>query len=107
MRIVLKGNSASPGKFSGKVKIIKDAADIEKFNEGEILVVPFTSPLYTIAILKASAIVTDRGGIMSHAAIIAREAGIPCITGTEKATQILSDGQEIVVDGDEGIVYEK
>jgi len=104
--ILLKGVSASSGRAIGKVRVVNDIMQVEKFRDNEILVVPFTSPLLTEAILKASAIVTDKGGIMSHAAIVAREAGIPCVVGTEKATQVLKDGQKIIVDGNEGIVYE-
>jgi pyruvate,water dikinase len=73
--------------------------------EGDILVTVMTTPLFTSAILKASAIVTDLGGYLSHAAIVSREFGIPCVVGAEKATQILVDGQEVTVDGKQGVVY--
>jgi len=104
-KILLKGIPASSGKAVGTVRIVKEADDVKKFSENEILVAPFTSPLLTVAILKASAIITDKGGIMSHAAIVAREAGIPCITGTDRATEILKDGEEVIVNGEEGVVY--
>jgi len=104
-KILLRGVPASPGVAGGKVKIIVSPADIEQFKDGEILVAPLTNPQYTTAILKAVAIVTDIGGVISHPAIVARELGIPCVTGTENATKILHNNDEVEVDGDEGIVY--
>ena len=104
-KVILKGLGASPGRIRGEVKIIVDASMVEKLEKGDILVAPYTTPLLTPAILKASAIVTDSGGRVCHAAIVARESGIPCVVGTEKATELLSDGMEIVVDGGKGEVY--
>ena len=72
--------------------------------DGEILVAPMTSPDYIVAMRKASAIVTDVGGLMSHAAIISRELGIPCIVGTKIATQVLKDGDLVEVDANKGII---
>ena len=105
MEVLVRGIGASPGIIKGKVKILLSSAEMDKFKEGEILVASTTSPLYTLAILKASAIVTDRGGVLCHSAIVAREQGIPCVVGTEKATQALKDGMEVTVDGKEGIIY--
>ena len=70
------------------------------------MVVPFTTPHDTPSILKAGAIVTDFGGMTSHAAGIARELGIPCVVATEQGTALIGDGKSIVVDGSEGCVYE-
>lgn len=103
-KIILKGIPASSGKTQGKVRILLGPEDADKMNDGDILVAPETTPEYTLAILKASAIVTDHGGILSHPAIVAREMGIPGIVGTEKATQILKDGMAVTVDGDNGYV---
>jgi pyruvate,water dikinase len=76
-----------------------------KVKNGDILVTTMTNPLFVPAIQKAAAIVTDVGGLLSHAAIVSREFGIPCIVGTKKATKILNDGDEIIVDGTKGEVY--
>ena len=103
--VILRGLGASPGRVKGKAKIISDVSMIAKLKEGDILVAPFTTPLLTPAIFKASAIVTDTGGLVCHAAIVAREFGIPCVVGTDKATKVLSDGMELVVDGEKGEVY--
>ena len=101
----LKGIAASYGIARGRVKVIHNPEDRGKLKAGEILVTTFTSPLLTPALLKASAIVTDTGGKTCHGAIIARELGIPCVVGTEKATKVLRDGMEIIVDGEKGVIY--
>jgi len=102
---ILTGTPASPGIGSGPVKILKSPKEISKIKNGDILVAPMTSPDYVPAMKKASAIVTDKGGQTSHAAIVSRELGIPCVVGCQKATIILKDNQEITVDGSEGKVY--
>lgn len=103
---ILKGVGASPGIGSGTVKIVKDLKDLEKLKKGDVLVTKMTNPDMVVGMQKSSAIVTDEGGLTSHAAIISREMGIPAVIGTEKATQILKDNQEITVNGFTGKVYE-
>ncbi len=103
--VLLKGLSASPGIASGTVKIVKDASELSKVHEGDILVATMTNPDYVPAMKKASAIVTDEGGLTSHAAIVSREMMIPAIVGTDKATELLKDGDIITVDGSKGEVY--
>jgi len=100
----IKGISASRGKAQGIVKIVKGVTDLVKVNKGDILVAVATHPDYVIAMHKASAIVTDEGGITSHAAIVSRELGIPCIVGTKNATKVLRDGDKIEIDANSGIV---
>lgn len=104
-KIILKGMPASPGIARGKVKVLLSPKDAEKMEDGDILVATETNPEYTLAIIKACAIVTDRGGILSHPAIVAREMRIPGVVGTFEATKKLKDGMEVIVDGKEGIVY--
>lgn len=106
-KITLKGVPASPGAQAGKVTILLSPADAEKMPDGDILVAPETNPEYNIAILRASAIVTDRGGRLCHAAIVAREMGIPGVVGTQEATQKLKNGMEVEVNGYDGTVTEK
>lgn len=103
--VIIEGLNASPGITSGPVKIIKDISELNKLQQGDILVTKMTNPDFVVGMKKANAIVTDEGGITSHAAIVSRELGIPAIVGTEKATQILEDGQIITVDGGHGKVY--
>ena len=88
----MKGQCAYVGKVCGKVKIIQIPADMEKMNHGDVLISQATSPDLLLAMKKASAIVTNTGGLICHAAITARELKIPCIVGTGKATLIFKDG---------------
>ncbi len=102
--LLLTGDAASPGMASGFVHILKSAAEISKLKAGEILVTRMTTPDFVPAMKRAAAIVTDEGGQTSHAAIVSRELGIPCVVGTKKATQILKTGMMITVDAKEGKV---
>ncbi|MCC7552558.1 phosphoenolpyruvate synthase [Candidatus Micrarchaeota archaeon] len=104
--VLLKGLGASPGIYFGKVKLTPSNEDIDKVEKGDILVTSMTSPDFVPAMKRAGAIITDHGGSTSHAAIVSRELGIPCIVGTNEATKKLSDGMEITVDAIRGIVYE-
>ena len=106
-KIILKGVPASPGIAEGQTVVILDAKKQDKMIDGAILVIPFTTPLFIPSIIRCSAIITDKGGIMSHSAIIAREFDIPCITGTKEATKKLKDNMEMIVDGTKGYVYRK
>ena len=104
-KIILRGIGVSTGVIEGKVKKINTSKDFSKFKKDNILVTKITDPTMVMLISKALAIVTDIGGLTSHPAIIARELGIPCVVGTEKATTILKNGMKIKVDGKKGIVY--
>jgi len=105
-KILLQGLGASPGIGIGPVKIIKSAQEIKRMESGDVLVTEMTTPDFVPAMKRAVAIVTDTGGMTSHAAIVSRELGVPCIVGTQKATSILKEGQTVSVDGTHGIVYE-
>ena len=98
------GLCASVGKVVGKVKVCRSATEVGKVQKGEILVAIMTRPDYVVGMKKAAAIVTNEGGITSHAAIVSRELGIPCVIGTKFATKVLNDGDLIEVDADRGIV---
>lgn len=102
---ILKGAAASLGTAFGPVKIIHKPTEIDKVNEGDVLVTEMTTPDFVPAMRKASAIVTDVGGRTCHAAIVSRELGIPCVVGTGTATSTLKTGQIITVDGSKGVVY--
>ncbi len=103
--VLLSGSPASPGMACGPVKVLEDAEQIGKIVKGDVLVAPMTTPDFVPAMKKACAIVTDQGGRTSHAAIVSRELGIPCIVGAAGATTILKDGQRVTVDGSSGHVY--
>ncbi|MBM4451970.1 MAG: phosphoenolpyruvate synthase, partial [Chloroflexi bacterium] len=100
------GIAASPGTAAGTVRIILEASQIDKVETGDVLVAEMTTPDFVPAMKRAVAIVTDRGGRTAHAAIVSRELGIPCVVGTEVATKVLKDKQEITVDGSTGKVYQ-
>ena len=100
----LKGQCACLGKARGKAKVIFTVADAHKMKEGDILVSVATDPDLVPAMKKAAAIVTEQGGVTSHAAIVSRELGIPCVIGTKVATKWLKDGDEIEVDATNGII---
>ena len=102
--ISLKGTVGCSGRVTGTVKIVRTIHDIIKVEDGDILVAIVTHPDYVIAMRKAAAIVTDEGGALSHAAIVSREMGIPCIVGTGMATRALKNGDIISVDANRGIV---
>ncbi len=102
---ILTGVGASPGIGSGYVKILKSPKEIAKVKANDVLVAPMTSPDFVPAMKKASAIVTDEGGLTSHAAIVSRELGIPCVVGTKLATTKLKEDTLITVDGSNGLVY--
>lgn len=103
--ILLKGDAASPGMASGPVKILKSAGKIHTVVTGDVLVAQMTNPDYVPAMRKAVAIVTERGGRTSHAAIVSRELGIPAVVGANNALTILKDGLVITVNGTNGEIY--
>lgn len=100
----IKGETAFPGKVTGKVNLIGRVTDLPSFRKGEIMVTGSTLPQYVPAMKKALAIVTDEGGMLSHAAIMSREFKKPCVIGTKIATRILKEGESIEVDATNGIV---
>ncbi len=105
MKKILTGIAASSGKVEGTARVVASDADLEAFQEGEILIAKITDPTMTIAMNRSAAIVCDIGGITSHPSIISRELGIPCVVATRNATQIIKTGDKIVVDANEGTIY--
>ena len=100
----LTGFAASPGLAEGPARVILSADGIGELQEGEILVAPLTAPSWAPVFGKIAATVTDVGGIMSHAAIVCREYGLPAVTGTAFATKNIKTGQRVRVDGNTGTV---
>ncbi len=100
----IKGQPAYAGKVRGVIKVIKNMDDIRNFERGKILVATNTAPIHVPAMERAMAIITDEGGLLSHAAIISREFKKSCIVGTKIATKVLKDGDLVEVDADKGIV---
>ena len=103
-RFVVSGLVAQTGKARGKVRIVRSPHDLKHIEKGDIIVANTTHPDYLPAMQRAAAFVTNEGGVISHAAIIAREMKKPCIVGTKIATQVLQNGQLVEVDADKGVV---
>ncbi|MEM2741490.1 MAG: PEP-utilizing enzyme [Nitrososphaeria archaeon] len=106
-KITLKGIPASNGIGKGCPIIIENplSPENECAKENFVLVVPYATPQLTLLMIKASAIVTEKGGIVSHAAIIAREMGIPCVVNVESCLEKLRNVNFVLVDGNKGVVY--
>lgn len=100
----LIGQPASAGVARGAVRVVRTASDLERFCEGEVLVCDAIQPMMTHLVPLACAVVERRGGMLIHGAIIARELGIPCVNGVSNLTELLQDGQVVIVDGHLGIV---
>jgi rifampicin phosphotransferase len=101
---LVSGVPASGGRATGPARVIKEPAEFGTMRSGDVLVCPYTNPAWTPLFQRAVAVVVDSGGVGSHAAIVAREYGIPAVMGTGSATRVLTDGQQITVDGDSGRV---
>jgi pyruvate,water dikinase len=105
---LVSGQAVGERIGSGRVQVVRDARDLSKVEAGDVLVARLTDPDWEPVMRRVSAIVTDQGGRTAHAAIVAREFGLPCIVGTGNATEVLQDGVEVTVacsEGSEGHVY--
>ena len=100
----IRGQIGNKGIVKGRVVIVKNYRQADNVKQGDVIVSPMTTPDFLQAMKKASAFVTNEGGIICHAAIVAREMKKPCIMGTKIATQVLKDGDLVEVDADKGIV---
>jgi pyruvate,water dikinase len=103
---LVNGLGASPGVASGAARVVTQLDQLDKVGEGDIIVTEMTTPDMVPAMKRAAGIVTDEGGMTSHAAIVSRELGCPAVVGAENATDTLADDQIITLDGDRGVVTE-
>ncbi|WP_027501383.1 PEP/pyruvate-binding domain-containing protein [Rhodococcus sp. UNC363MFTsu5.1] len=101
---LLAGTPAGPGIAAGPVRVIGRLDDFTRFRGGDVLVCRTTSPAWTPLLARAAAVVTEIGGVLAHAAIVAREFGIPAVTAAAGATAVLADGMRVIVDGTNGTV---
>jgi pyruvate,water dikinase len=108
LKVVIKGIAAGKRGYGvGTAKVVLNTAEAAKvMKKGDILVTDMTNPDYVPFMKLAGAIVTDKGGVTCHAAIVSRELGIPCVVGTENATKLMATGKEYTVDSRSGVVYE-
>ncbi|MDK4545615.1 phosphoenolpyruvate synthase [Kingella kingae] len=108
-KVLCEGRAIGQKVGQGKVRLVKDASEMDSVQAGDILVTDMTDPDWEPVMKRAAAIVTNRGGRTCHAAIIARELGIPAVVGCGNASHILQEGQEVTVscaEGDTGLIYE-
>jgi len=105
-RTLLEGTPVCGGLVSGSVRVVTDPADGADVADGDILVVPHSSPEYAIGMMQAAGIVCEYGGVLSHICSVAMELGIPCITEATDATRILRNAMTVTLDGERGVVYE-
>jgi pyruvate,water dikinase len=103
-RAIVSGTPASPGRATGRVRVIRGPEAFGELEPGEILVAPLTAPAWTPLFARAAAVVTDVGSAAAHASIIAREYGIPAVVGCGDATARLRTGMHVTVDGSTGNV---
>jgi pyruvate,water dikinase len=102
--VLLRGLPAAPGSASGKVRVLRNPQEGNRLLDNEILVAPMTNPDWLPAIRRAGALVTETGGMTCHAAIVARELGVPCVVAARNALTVLHDGQTVTVDGAHGSI---
>ncbi|MCA1636685.1 MAG: hypothetical protein LC802_24205 [Acidobacteria bacterium] len=102
--IVTRGRTAVPGCVEGMVRVVRDPIEADHLVAGEVLVTPMTDPESVPAMERAAAVVTERGGMLCHAAIVCREMGKPCVVGTANATTALATGTRVRVCATRGVV---
>lgn len=100
---IFRGTTAFTGSYVGPAKVITHHSDLHRVSSGDVLIAPMTSPYHVPAMVKAGAVVTDEGGILSHAAIVSRELGIPCVVGVQGATSLIRDNSRVEVIAKPGI----
>jgi rifampicin phosphotransferase len=101
---VVRGTPASGGRATGTARLVLEPANFDRVQEGDILIARITTPSYNVLLPLLGGVVTDRGGVLSHPAIVSREFGIPGVVGTRDATARIRDGAQVEIDGDAGTV---
>jgi pyruvate,water dikinase len=106
-KVILKGIPASPGIGEGPPLIVENVRNplVNSDERNFVLIAPYATPMLTLLMLKSLAIITEKGGKLSHAAIVARELGIPCVVGVERCIQKLKEVNWILVNGNRGVIY--
>jgi rifampicin phosphotransferase len=101
------GAAASPGTFNGVARVVESIQELSQLKDNEILITSNTDPAWTAIFSKIGGLITETGGILSHGAVISREYRIPAVTAVKGATKIFKTGEELVIDGNEGVVFKK
>ena len=103
--ITARGITVSPGQVTGPVKIVKNPEDVKKVREGDIMVVSHSSPAFAIGVMNAAGLICEKGGIMTHICIVAKELGIPCMARVENATELFAENHQITLDATAGKIH--
>lgn len=106
MNLIAQGLGASTGIVTGRIRVLSSPNELDQLEAGEILVVQHSSPAWSIGMLRSGGIISEHGGIICHAAIVAREMGVPCVVAVEHATSLLTNGMIVRVDGETGTIHE-
>ncbi|MCP4218955.1 MAG: hypothetical protein GY765_30255 [bacterium] len=106
MNKILEGTIVSKGVFTGNVKVITDKKQLREVRSDDIMIVSSSHPSLAVGVMKAGGLICERGGRLAHICIVALEMGIPCLTGVKNASKILDAKKKIMLDADEGAVYD-
>ncbi|HAU88417.1 MAG TPA: hypothetical protein DCW90_23970 [Lachnospiraceae bacterium] len=104
-KLELQCTKVSPGVVKGRARIIKEENDLQLVEDGEIVILPYSHPMYAMAVMKAAGIICEAGGKLSHICIVSLEMGIPCMTRVLGATSQINTGDMIELDSDQGVIY--
>jgi len=103
--IIGRGIPVSPGVIEGPVKIVDSPEDVYLVKPGDIVVVKYSNPLFTLAVMTSAGLICEVGGVLTHICIVSAEMGIPCIARAENITESLADGMIVTLDASRGLVY--
>lgn len=103
---IVRGVSVSPGLVTGPVKIVMSAADVDKVESGDIMVVKNSSPVFAIGVMNSAGLICEGGGMLTHVCIVSMEMGIPCIADAKNATATLKDKMVVILDATNGAAYD-
>lgn len=103
--VIGKGIPVSPGVIEGPVKIVNSAEDVSAVRPGDIVVVKYSDPLFTLAAMSSAGLICEVGGVLTHICVVCAEIGIPCIARAENITESVRDGMVITLDASQGLVY--
>jgi len=103
--VIGRGIPVSPGVIEGPVKIVDSPEDVSAVKPGDIVVVKYSNPLFTLAAMTSAGLICEVGGVLTHICVVCAEIGIPCIARAEKITESLCDGMTITLDASQGVVY--
>lgn len=103
--VIARGLPVSIGQVTGKVKIVRDSADVGKVGDSDIMVVSHSSPAFAVGVMNSAGLVCEGGGMLTHICIVAREMGIPCLAQVDRATDILAEDMTVTLDAGQGVIY--